>query len=79
MINFDAPAERDDYVHRIGRTARAGASGVGITFVLDDQARDVAKLAGELGLEHGLGVEAPRPRQSGGSQSYRPRRGRSRR
>ncbi len=82
VINFDAPAERDDYVHRIGRTARAGASGVGITFVLDDQARDVAKLAGELGLEHGLGVEAPRPaaRQNGArSQSYRPRRGRSRR
>jgi ATP-dependent RNA helicase RhlE len=88
VINFDAPAERDDYVHRIGRTARAGASGVGITFVLDDQARDVAKLAGQLGLEHGLGVEAPRPaaRQNGGgrpapgrSQSYRPRRGRSRR
>jgi ATP-dependent RNA helicase RhlE len=77
VINFDAPAERDDYVHRIGRTARAGASGVGITFVLDDQARDVAKLAGELGLEHGLGVEAPRPRQS--TRSYRPRRGRSRR
>jgi ATP-dependent RNA helicase RhlE len=82
VINFDAPAERDDYVHRIGRTARAGASGVGITFVLDDQARDVAKLAGELGLEHGLGVEAPRPaaRQNGArSQSYRLRRGRSRR
>jgi superfamily II DNA/RNA helicase len=88
VINFDAPAERDDYVHRIGRTARAGASGVGITFVLDDQARDVAKLAGQLGLEHGLGVEAPRPaaRQNGGgrpapgrAQSYRPRRGRSRR
>jgi ATP-dependent RNA helicase RhlE len=81
VINFDAPAERDDYVHRIGRTARAGASGVGITFVLDDQARDIAKLASELGLEHGLGVEAPRPRQNGGgrTQSYRPRRARSRR
>ena len=57
VINYDAPEAREDYVHRTGRTARAGASGVGITFVLDDQARDVAKLAGELGLEHGLGVE----------------------
>ncbi len=60
VINYDAPAAREDYIHRIGRTARAGASGVGITFVLDDQARDVAKFAAELDLEHGLGVEAPR-------------------
>jgi ATP-dependent RNA helicase RhlE len=77
VINFDAPEARDDYVHRIGRTARAGASGIGITFVLDDQARDVAKLASELGLEHGLGIEAPRPqaRRDGArrKQSYRPR------
>jgi superfamily II DNA/RNA helicase len=89
VINYDAPDAREDYVHRIGRTARAGASGVGITFVLDDQARDVAKLAAELGLDHGLGVEvrpAPRARQNGngngrgrpaGTKSYRPR-GRSR-
>jgi ATP-dependent RNA helicase RhlE len=60
VINYDAPAAREDYVHRIGRTARAGASGVGITFVLDDQAREVAKLASELGLEHGLAGEARR-------------------
>ena len=77
------PAAREDYVHRTGRTARAGASGVGITFVLDDQARDVAKLAGELGLEHGLGVEVRAPARQNGharpaaAKSYRPR-GRSR-
>jgi ATP-dependent RNA helicase RhlE len=81
VINFDAPGAREDYVHRIGRTARAGASGVGITFVLDDQAREVAKLASELGLDHGLGagVRSPARSQNGGgrSQSYRPpRRGR---
>ena len=29
VVNYDAPAAREDYVHRIGRTARAGASGVG--------------------------------------------------
>lgn len=32
VINFDLPMEIDNYVHRIGRTARAGASGVAITF-----------------------------------------------
>jgi superfamily II DNA/RNA helicase len=83
VINYDAPVAREDYVHRTGRTARAGANGVGITFVLDDQAREVAKLASELGLEHGLGVATPAPRSNGGGttvKSYRPRgRGRSRR
>jgi superfamily II DNA/RNA helicase len=81
VINYDAPPAREDYVHRIGRTARAGASGVGITFVLDDQAREVAKFAAELGLEHGLGVEAPVQRSGAGrpqGASARPR-GRSRR
>jgi superfamily II DNA/RNA helicase len=59
VINYDAPDAREDYVHRIGRTARAGATGVGITFVLDDQARDIAKYASQLGIEHGLGVDVP--------------------
>jgi ATP-dependent RNA helicase RhlE len=68
VINFDAPAAREDYIHRVGRTARAGASGIGITFVLDDQAREVAKFATELGLEHDLGVEVPAQRHNGASR-----------
>jgi len=40
VINFDVPQDPEDYVHRIGRTARAGAEGCAITFVsLDDQSR----------------------------------------
>jgi len=73
VINYDAPAAREDYIHRVGRTARAGASGVGITFVLDDQAREVAKFAGELGLDHGLGVEARRNGNGGGNGAGRRR------
>ncbi|HEX8102218.1 MAG TPA: DEAD/DEAH box helicase, partial [Solirubrobacteraceae bacterium] len=41
VINFDAPEDREGYVHRIGRTARAGNTGVGVTFVGAEQARDV--------------------------------------
>jgi superfamily II DNA/RNA helicase len=37
-------------VHRIGRTGRAGATGIGITFVMGEQRRDVAKIAAELDL-----------------------------
>ena len=50
MINFDAPEDRDAYVHRVGRTGRAGRTGAGISFVLADQARDMRRIASELGL-----------------------------
>ena len=33
IINFDEPANYDDYVHRIGRTGRIGRKGVALTFV----------------------------------------------
>lgn len=33
VVNYDAPATYEDYVHRIGRTGRAGARGVAVTFV----------------------------------------------
>jgi ATP-dependent RNA helicase RhlE len=52
VINFDAPADRDSYVHRVGRTGRAGRTGVGITFVEAEQARDVGRIAQDLRL-HG--------------------------
>jgi ATP-dependent RNA helicase RhlE len=54
VINYDMPATREDYVHRVGRTARAGASGIGVTFVLHEQTREFAGMAGELGLHREL-------------------------
>ena len=50
VINFDAPEDRDSYVHRVGRTGRAGRTGTGISFVLADQADEVRRMAGDLGL-----------------------------
>ncbi|HMI80404.1 MAG TPA: DEAD/DEAH box helicase [Solirubrobacterales bacterium] len=50
VINYDAPEDRDAYVHRIGRTGRAGRRGTGVSFVLADQADDVRRMAGDLGL-----------------------------
>jgi ATP-dependent RNA helicase RhlE len=50
VVNFDAPEDRDTYTHRIGRTGRAGRTGIGVTFVMHDQARDVGKIAHELRL-----------------------------
>ena len=41
VFNFDAPWHPDDYVHRIGRTGRAGAKGVAYTFVTSDDAEAI--------------------------------------
>src|SRR5262249_42722527 len=54
VINFDAPGATEDYVHRLGPTARAGATGIGITFVLDDQVREVVSMVAGLGLHREL-------------------------
>jgi superfamily II DNA/RNA helicase len=51
VINFDAPEDREGYVHRTGRTARAGRTGIGITFVGIEQAADVEKIAKALKLD----------------------------
>ena len=62
VINYDAPEDRDAYTHRVGRTGRAGRGGVGITFLSAEERGDIARLAGDLGIEHGLGSAAGKPR-----------------
>jgi ATP-dependent RNA helicase RhlE len=74
VINFDAPEDREAYVHRVGRTGRAGRGGVGITLVTGEQASTVARIAHELrlhaqfaqsGLSEAGGRSHSRPRASG--------------
>ena len=40
VINFDVPNDAEDYVHRVGRTARASSSGIAITFITDRDQQD---------------------------------------
>jgi ATP-dependent RNA helicase RhlE len=54
VINFDPPADSETYVHRIGRTGRAGRQGIGITLLSPEQHRDITKVADQLGIDHGL-------------------------
>jgi superfamily II DNA/RNA helicase len=51
VVNYDPPADRDTYTHRVGRTARAGREGRAVTLVTPDVADEVGRLALSLGLE----------------------------
>ena len=80
VINYDIPGTREDYVHRIGRTARAGASGVGVTLVTHEQARELSVMIGDLGLHRelelgGLPSDSTGQRGGGGGSSQRAKRG----
>ena len=64
VVNFDAPEDRETYVHRIGRTGRAGRTGVGVTFVMHEQARELRRIAHDLRLHDEFeesGLRASRP------------------
>ncbi len=62
VINFDPPADTETYVHRIGRTGRAGAKGIGITLVAPAQQADITHMASKLGLDHTQRYTAPQHR-----------------
>ena len=89
VINFDPPEDREGYVHRTGRTGRAGSRGEAVTFVAGEQAGDVGRIAHELrlhaeferaglvhaGRAHGRqdGSSGPRGGYGGGRNKRRPR------
>lgn len=49
VYNFDLPQDADDYIHRIGRTARAGASGEAISFVCEKYAYSIMEIEEHIG------------------------------
>ena len=49
VVNFDVPMVPEDYVHRVGRTARASATGDAITFVAADEEKYFAQIEKTLG------------------------------
>ncbi len=79
VFNFDVPFHAEDYIHRIGRTGRAGASGLAVTLVTRDDARmisDIEKLIKKkIEIEpFELEDDRPRrPRQRDQEESERPR------
>jgi ATP-dependent RNA helicase RhlE len=51
VVNYDLPNASDDFVHRIGRTGRAGKKGVATTFVMPQEKSDARKLERELKIK----------------------------
>ncbi|MDZ7767678.1 MAG: helicase-related protein [Woeseiaceae bacterium] len=81
VINYDLPNDREDYVHRIGRTARAGAAGDAISFGCETYVMGLPDIEGFIGhkipvaefdpaLLPDLKKPAPRPRKK--TQGGRP-------
>lgn len=50
IINYDPPRDPEAYIHRIGRTARAGETGVAITFFTPEQEREYQQLEKRIGM-----------------------------
>jgi ATP-dependent RNA helicase RhlE len=84
VVNFDLPFSAEDYVHRIGRTGRAGASGLAISFVTNEDGRnlgdieklikkkfEVRNIAISSGYEGGRNDRSSRPPQERSEQGSR--------
>ena len=70
VINFDVPHDSEDYVHRIGRTARANNDGVALTFISEKEQSNFKSIENFLEKEI---YKIPIPEELGEAQEYKPR------
>ncbi len=79
VVNFDLPSVAEDYIHRIGRTGRAGSTGKAVSLVCADelgQLKDIEKLLNQLLTRKGMPnftPTVPLPESFLGKQSIRPK------
>ena len=76
VVNFDLPTEPEGYVHRIGRTGRAGAEGVALSFCSVGERRELRAIEQLIGQKVPIATEQPQPepREHGPSPPSRGRR-----
>jgi len=90
VINFDVPAYAEDYLHRIGRTGRAAATGDALTFVAPDEDKNFRQIEKFIGKEFEFEtcegfdwaapeIVRPKPVEKKSAALHRPRRGGGRR
>ncbi len=66
VVNFDVPVAAEDYIHRVGRTARAEATGEAFTFVSPDEEGELKQ------IERAIGKQLPRVTVSGFDYTAKP-------
>ena len=75
VVNYDVPYDCEDYVHRVGRTARANNDGLAITFVSDDQQTEFGKIEDFIGKNI---YKIPVPAELGETPVYNPKKKKTR-
>ncbi|ULT54980.1 DEAD/DEAH box helicase [Neobacillus drentensis] len=68
VINYDVPMEKESYVHRTGRTGRAGNEGKAITFATPYEGKFVKAIERYIGFELPI-MDAPKPHEVAGNQA----------
>jgi superfamily II DNA/RNA helicase len=69
VLNFDVPNDGEDYIHRIGRTARAASEGMAITFISEKEQRKFMDIESLLGASV---FKSPLPDDLGPGPEYKP-------
>jgi superfamily II DNA/RNA helicase len=69
VVNYDVPNDAEDYVHRVGRTARAESTGVALTFINPADQRKFKRIEELIGYEI---KKLPLPSQLGAGPEYTP-------
>jgi ATP-dependent RNA helicase RhlE len=69
VVNYDAPPDPEDYIHRIGRTARASKAGVAITFINQRDQGKFSRIEDLMGIEV---TKMPLPAEFGPGPEYNP-------
>lgn len=69
VVNYDAPPDPEDYIHRIGRTARASKAGVAITFINQKDQMKFSRIEDLMGIEV---TKMPIPEDLGAGPVYDP-------
>jgi ATP-dependent RNA helicase RhlE len=64
VVNFDLPVEPEGYIHRIGRTGRAGAEGVALSFCSASERRELQAIERLIGQKVPTDTEHPQPKSS---------------
>ncbi|MFZ6010722.1 MAG: DEAD/DEAH box helicase [Bacteroidota bacterium] len=69
VVNFDTPHDPEDYIHRIGRTARAESTGVAVTFINEKDQRKFVRIEKLIGKEI---AKLPLPAELGEGPRFKP-------